>query len=664
MARVTKSKEGHHFVITDDGSNLNKIRALPGRRWNDAVQNAWTVPYCREAWDALVKVGFVTPSNKPADLPSGYYVHRPRGETYLVIKTLGTPDDIIKCKRIPEARSYSHKDQGWICKPTQANIAYLRKNFPQLVWDGTAEHIADAMMQRNIDPNPQVKTLAEAQRRELETHLADEIDDYQFFTKGYQHQLNCFKLSRHLENFALFMEQGTGKAWVVVNTAAYLFEQGSITGLLVVCPNAMKEPWVEEFQKHLHPSYPLDMFMWEAKTRHKADQWILSVPPGERKLRVLIMNFDALSGETGQGIAKLFLSKHTCMFTVDESSKIKSAAAARTKAIIKLGRLASIRRILSGTPVTQGPLDLFTQFKFLDWQILGFSSFYSFRNRYALLGGWQGKQVVAYQYLDELKAKADTVSFRVLKKDCLDLPPKIYEKRVIELTAEQRRIYDQLNEEMKTEVVLEDGRPASSMIMHVITKIMRMQQVVGGFLTVDENEALEIPGFKGRPIDGGNPKLDALLDILDECADDQKVIIWARFRPELALIAQTLRKKYGDDSVVEFHGGVKDEDRQVGRRDFQDTESPARFLVGQPQAGGIGTTFTAASLMVYYSNDYSLETRLQSEDRFHRIGQTAEKVTIIDIMAKKTWDQKIVTGLRGKKSMADIITNDPPVPWV
>lgn len=672
MARVTKSKFGHHFVIQDDGSQLAKIRALPGRYWNMPEHpERWVVPYCTEAWDALVKAGLVQSGNRPPDLESGYRIYRPNAETYLVLKTLGTPEDIIRCKRIPEQRSYSRKEQGWILKPTQANIAYLRKNFPQLIWDGTAEHIADAMTQRNIAPNGEVKAKAEAHRSELLQRLDDPIDDYKFFTAGYQHQLQCFKMSRHEKTFALFMEQGTGKAWVVVNTAAYQFMQGNIVGLLVVCPNAMKEPWLEEFQKHLPPDFPLDVFMWEAKTRHKAEPWILSVPPGQRKLRVLVMNVEALSGDIGEKIARLFLSKHTCFFTVDESSKIKSVSASRTKTIIRLGKLAKYRRIMSGTPVTQSPLDLFPQFKFLNPGLLGFTSFYSFRNRYALLGGWQGKQVVGYQYLDELKAKVDAVSFRVLKKDCLDLPEKVYEKRVIELTPEQRRIYEDLDEKMAAQIEAEiqqqggERQLSGAIIMHAITKIMRMQQVVGGFLTVD-NEDPDAEAVRAAPmmIPGGNPKLDALLEILEECADDQKVIIWARFRPELALIAKTLKARYGEDQVVEFHGGVKDHIRQQGRRDFQHEHTRAKFFVGQPQAGGIGTTLTAASLMVYYSNDYSLETRLQSEDRFHRIGQLADKVTIIDIVAKKTWDSKIVSALRGKKTLADTITGDPTIRWI
>lgn len=661
--RVTRSKDRRHFVIKNDGkTELALIRGLPGRKWNDAVTQAWTVPYCTESWDALVRAKLVTPSNRPDDLRSAYQITLV--DNFFYLKTLGTTDDLIKCKRIPEHRSFNVAQQAWYCKPTQPNVAYLRKNFPQLVWDGTAEHMADAVSLRNAHPDETAKAAAVVARQAVYAAADGEITDYSFFTPGYAHQLMAFKLSRLLTEFALFMEQGTGKGWIIVNTAAYLFQQGKITALLVVCPNAMKEPWVEEFQKHLHPDFPLDVFMWEAKTRHKAEQWIMAVPPGERKLRVLIMNFDALSGDIGGNVAKLFLSHHVCLFEVDESSKIKSPTAQRTKRIVSLGKLAPYRRIMSGTPITQGPLDLFSQLKFLNHRILGFTSFYSYRNRYAVLGGWQGKMVIGYQYLDELKAKVDAYSYRVLKKDCLDLPPKVYEKRVIELTPEQRTIYDRLDQEMAAETVMEDGRIASSVVMLVITKIMRMQQVIGGFLTVDANEELDLPQSKPMPIVGGNPKLDALMDIIEEAGEKQKVIIWARFRPELHLIAVTLRAKYGNESVVEFHGGIKDAERQDGRREFQSEGSAARFLVGQPMSGGIGTTFTAASLMVYFSNDYSLEYRLQSEDRFHRIGQTADKCTIIDIVAKRTWDQKIVSGLRNKKSLADIITGDPTLAWV
>lgn len=663
MTVVTRSKDRQFFVIKDDGSHLQEIRQLPGRVWNHHVKGAWTAPYCSEVWEHLVRAGFVTASNRPADLKSGYQAFRPYGQTYLVIRTLGTPQDIRRCQRIPEMRSYSRQEGAWVCKPTQANIAYLRKNFPQLVWEGTAEHLADALMERNIAPNPEVKVKAQAKRHQLEQALDDPINDYRFHTKGYAHQVKAFKLSRHQEAFALLMEQGTGKAWITVNTAAYQFEQGNITGLLVLCPNGMKEPWEEELQKHLPPGYALDVFTWNAHTRHKAEQWVLASPPGERKLRVLIMNIDAMSG-LGSNIARLFLSKHTSLAVVDESSRIKSSSAARTKTVIKLAKLSKYRRIMSGTPVTQGPLDIFTQLKFLDPAVLGYSSFYAFRNRYALLGGWQGKQVVGYQYLDELQAKIDTISFRVLKEECLDLPDKVYEKRVVELTPEQRAIYDGLDADMKAAIDLDTGEVAQSLIMHVITKVMRMQQVVGGFFTADASEDLDQAAAKAIPIPGGNPKLTALLEILEETPEDQKVIIWARFRPELAAIAAALRGAYGEASVVEFHGGVDDLTRQQGRRDFQASTSGARFFVGQPQAGGIGLTLTAASLMVYFSNDYNLETRLQSEDRFHRIGQEAKKVTIIDIVAKATWDAKIVGALRAKKKIADLVLGDRHKAWV
>ena len=156
-----------------------------------------------------------------------------------------------------------------------------------------------------------------------------------------------------------------------------------------------------------------------------------------------------------------------------------------------------------------------------------------------------------------------------------------------------------------------------------------------------------------------------MLEILDDLPENQKVIIWARFQPELQLIAKTLRERYGAGSVVEIHGRVAESERQEGRRHFQDKDSGVNYLVGQPASGGFGITLTAASLMIYYSNDYSLETRLQSEDRFHRIGQEADKVTIIDLVAAGCpTETQIYTALRGKKNLADVITGDPKLSWL
>ena len=289
---------------------------------------------------------------------------------------------------------------------------------------------------------------------------------------------------------------------------------------------------------------------------------------------------------------------------------------------------------------------------------LGFTSYVAMRDRYAILGGFNGKQIVGYVRLEELVEKVDRHAFRVTKLECLDLPDQIYQRREVRLSPEQAKLYKQARDEL----IVEFGNHPKNIIQFAITQLQILQRIVGGFIPVKELDADEQERTKLMTIPGPNPKLAELMEICDELPQE-RIIIWARYRAELDLIAATLREKYGEESVVEFHGGIKSEERTRGRRAFQDAGSNVRFFVGQPQAGGIGLTLTAASTVVYYSNTFALEDRLQSEDRAHRIGQS-KNVTYIDLVAKGTMDVRLIAGLRAKKSLADIVTGDPSMRWI
>jgi len=321
---------------------------------------------------------------------------------------------------------------------------------------------------------------------------------------------------------------------------------------------------------------------------------------------------------------------------VDESSRIKRPGAQRTKVITKLSNLCKYRRIMTGTPVTKGPEDIYSQFKFLDPQILGYDSFYSFKARYCIMGGFENKQIVAYQNVDELTKNIEGHSFRVLKKDCLDLPDKIYQRYPVELSEKQRKLYDQMR---KTYIAELEGEQIDAPA--TITRLLRLQQIVCGWFPT-ETEV--------KPIEDKNPRLNALLEILSDI--DSKVIIWARFKADLKAIEHAL-----GSLAVAYHGEVSNDARADAVERFQN-DPKIRYFVGQPQSGGIGLTLTAADYAVYYSNSFDLETRLQSEDRCHRIG-TKNNVTYIDLEAPKTVDTKIIKALRSKKNLADVITKDP-----
>jgi SNF2 family DNA or RNA helicase len=313
---------------------------------------------------------------------------------------------------------------------------------------------------------------------------------------------------------------------------------------------------------------------------------------------------------------------------------------------LKLAINTKYRRILTGFPVTQSPLDLYSQSTFLSPQLLGYTSFYSFQNRYAKLinrkmGARSFRQVVGYQNLEELTANVNEFSYRVLKKECLDLPDKVYQRREVELTPEQKKVYKQLTDYAIAEL---DSHEIVS-VTSVLTQILRLHQVVCGFVRHDNGEEVEVK----------SNRLDELLDVLQEVQG--KTIIWANYQYDIKRILKKLHQITGVDSVATYYGETPDEERQEIIRRFQDPNSDLQYLISNTQTGGYGITLTEANTVIYYSNNYDLEKRLQSEDRAHRIGQT-NKVTYIDLVAKGTVDEKIVKALRNKLDLAQEVLGD------
>jgi SNF2 family DNA or RNA helicase len=363
------------------------------------------------------------------------------------------------------------------------------------------------------------------------------------------------------------------------------------------------------------------------------------------------MNVEAFSTKKGLEFATRFLNCHNTLMAIDESTTIKTPTAKRTKAILTLGLLAKYRRILTGSPVTKSPLDLYTQCGFLDSFLLGFDSYYAFRNRYATMldrnfGGRRVQIVGGYKKLGELSDKLKNFSYRVLKEDCLDLPPKTYIQREVELTDEQKQIYSTMKSAALASL---KGKMATA--PHILTQLMRLHQITCGHLKNDDDTITEIK----------NNRIASLLELLEEV--EGKVIIWANYVYDIKQIVKAVSKKYGEDSIVQYYGAVEAEKRQSNIEKFQDPESKARFFVGNPQTGGYGITLTAANNMIYYSNGYDLEKRLQSEDRAHRIGQT-KSVTYVDLIAPKTIDEKIRKALRKKINIATEVMGEELREWI
>lgn len=475
---------------------------------------------------------------------------------------------------------------------------------------------------------------------------------YKFKFEPYKHQRTALELSWNRTEFAYFMDMGTGKSKTLIDNVGILYSMGKLTGALIVAPKGVYGNWFSnEIPTHFPDEYEYTCVMWSASTTKKQELMINSLYINDNKLKIFLINVEALSTERGSAAAKRFLVQHVSMMAIDESTTIKNKSAKRTKSIIKLGRVADYRRILTGSPVTKSPMDLYSQCDFLKQGLLGEKSFYAFQTEYGVVerryvGSHSFNSVVGYRNLHNLSDMLKKFSYRVKKEDCLDLPDKVYVKRDVELNAEQKRVYDELKEHAMA--LFEDSEITTTTIL---TQMLRLQQVCTGHVKTDDGEV--------RVIDSA--KLPELMNVLEEV--DGKVIIWANFTHDILTVTQALREKYGKESAEDFYGATSTDDRQsiVGR--FQDSTSPLQYFVGQPRTGGYGLTLTQAKTVIYYSNNFDLEIRLQSEDRAHRIGQDS-KVTYIDIVCKDTVEERILHALRAKIDIATKVMKEDFRKWI
>ena len=477
------------------------------------------------------------------------------------------------------------------------------------------------------------------------------IMDYKFKTKPYGHQLSALKKSWNKENFAYFMEMGTGKSKVLIDNVSMLYDKGKINGLLLVAPKGVYKNWFDsEIPTHMVDHIDKKMVLWQANI-NKGQQLKLDTlfETGE-DLHILIMNVDAFSTEKGVEFAAKFLRCHRTMMAIDESTTIKNPDAKRSKNICSLGRHAKYRRILTGSPITKSPLDLYKQCEFLDEGLLDFTSYLAFRSRYAILktmnfGSHSAKVPVGYKNLQELSDKISLFSDRVLKEDCLDLPDYTYQKRIIQLSKEQQKLYDQMKQVALAQM---DGKLMTTST--ALVQLMRLQQITCGHFKADDGTLKIIK----------NERIPALMNILEEV--EGKAIIWAHWRHDIDSIVKAIEKTY-PGSVMTYYGSTSTADRAKAIKEIQDPNSKIRFLVGTPQTGGYGITLTEANVMIYYSNGYDLEKRTQSEARINRIGQT-RKMTYIDIIAEKTVDERIVKALRKKINIASEVMGEELKEWI
>lgn len=444
-------------------------------------------------------------------------------------------------------------------------------------------------------------------------------------TQPRDHQRKALSLFAKREKYGFFLQMGTGKTFVILAGLRWLREIGDLRPTLIVCPGSVLSVWEDQAREH-QPDLKLQVLTGPISKR------IAQLQAGwANGTEIFVTNYEAVwRMEILQKIP------WRCM-VLDESTRIKSRTTKQSKAILKLSRNVKRRYILTGTPMPNSPTELYSQFLFLDPAILG-GHFFAFRDRYCIMGGYQGYQVVSYKNVPELSEKISKNSYRVLKKDCLDLPEKVYSKIPLSLEGDQKKSYEELAKNLVTEVA---EKQVTAPVL--ISKLIKLKEILAGFIKADDGTIIRLKQ---------NVKMDALKDIIEDLPSDRKIVIWTYFREEIKMVSELVDPA----ATVILSGDTPLDARGVLVKRFQE-DPKCRFFIGQQKAGGLGITLTAANYCVFLTNDYSPEVRLQAEDRLHRIGQV-NKVTYYDLVCKATLDVVTLSMLRRKVKLSDLLTGD------
>lgn len=436
--------------------------------------------------------------------------------------------------------------------------------------------------------------------------------------------------------FGELFEMGCGKTLTTIAVAGALYNLGKIDRVLVVAPTSVCSVWPHDLNQFATFPWEARVLLGDKKKRLKALNELENWP--FKALRIAVINYESTHRE---GIFEALAAYKPDLIVCDESQRIKNPSAAQSKALHKLGDAAPFRMILSGTPVQNNAVDLYSQYRFLDPAVYG-ANFYAFKNRYCIMGGYGQHQIVGYRNMDELVEKEHSVAYRVTKEECLDLPQQTFINRYVQFTDAEQAIYEQLRKSSFLE--LETGENVTATT--ILTMYLRLMQLTGGFLTADEST---------RPKQVNTAKLDALADIVDDYVVDagKKLVIFARFRAEIAAIENLLRLRkiqYGS-----IYGDVPMEERGKIVEDFQ-TNPDTKVFVAQIQTAGLGITLHAASTAVFYSYDYNYANYAQALARIHRIGQRLP-VTYIHLVVDGSIDEKILAALENKEDMAKTVVD-------
>lgn len=444
-------------------------------------------------------------------------------------------------------------------------------------------------------------------------------------TSRFKHQEEMFQAAYPRLSYAYFVEMGLGKTRVAIELAKSRNHK-----TLILAPNSIMENWRDEVTKWTGADNKTVILKGSRKKRESLLH--------KTKAQFYVINYEALR------LMQDALMRAGFQFIIaDESTKLKGYKTQQSKAAFAIACTIPYRLIMTGSPVMNNPLDLFGQFRFLHPTILG-KSYFAFRGRYAIMGGYMNYTVAKWIRMDELKARIRKHAIIRFKKDCLDLPDKLYETIHLDLTAEQKEKYEELKKAFITEF---KGEVVNAAV--VLTRLIRFSQITSGFLKVGDGDVQREEMFDK------SPKLKWIENFLLSEGKSHKVIIFVRFLNEIKQLQAMLKRINISGSGI--WGAVKDRQRQV---DLFNNDPNVKVFIGQIQTAGMGLNLTAATYVIYMSNSYSYGDRIQSEDRAHRIGQT-KNVTYIDLVCRKTIDVAIIKSLKCKQSMADFITGKSAV---
>jgi SNF2 family DNA or RNA helicase len=535
---------------------------------------------------------------------------------------------LVDIMRSFPSRRFEPKSKTWQMPIVKANVKHLLENWNKFEWQMSDE--------------------AEQAVKDFEALCAPPayipfpmswFDDKK--AKPLEHQWPMLDRGWNLKAYALFAAMGTGKTFVTTNMAAARFMNREIKRMAIICPQTLCRTWKREFAKWWNPKH---FTIRDHLTGDRgASNWLEEDPD---KLHILLISVEGLgiSEKYFDAVQYFFTDKRT-FCVVDESSRIKNPDAVRTKRTIQIGSWCDFRMVLNGTPIAKGIHDLWSQYEFLDPNIIGSGDYWAFKTRYVVMGGYENKQIIGYSNVQELMDLIRPYSLEV-NKDVLKLPPKMPKSILIEPSKQQLDLFRRIN----SGGIEADGTGFIS-TKNVLEKMLRLQQVIGGFEPFTDPET-DITNTRPLP---ENPKLDALMQVVEDHYVGSKFIIWARYVPEIQLLLATLRKKFGESAVVSYYGGTSPEDRALAE-DRYCNDPTCRIVVGNPSAAGLGLTFISGEVdvMVYYSGTFAYIDRAQSEDRSHRIGQE-NSVPVIDLVMDGTLDVSIQESIAAKMDMDQFV---------